>query len=66
MNALEIVKAEASSLGTELDTAEAEWILFGHTGFPSFWNVGVDGATPEACLRKQVREFLLKRGKGVA
>ncbi|KKN63761.1 hypothetical protein LCGC14_0498650 [marine sediment metagenome] len=36
---------------------EAGYILWEHTGFPSFWNIPKDGATPEACCRKQLKEF---------
>ena len=36
---------------------EANDILWGKTGFPSFFNIPKDGATPEACCRKQLQEF---------
>ena len=36
---------------------EVDFILWEETGFPAFWNIGVDGNTPEECLRKQLQEF---------
>jgi len=36
---------------------QAEYILWRETGFPCFWRLGEDGATPEACYRKQLQEF---------
>ena len=36
---------------------EVELILWGKTGYPEFWNIGVDGDTPEECLRKQLQDF---------
>lgn len=39
-------------------TPEAvDYILWEKTGFPAFWNIGVDGDTPEECLRKQLKDF---------
>jgi len=32
-------------------------ILWRETGFPCFWRLGEDGATPEACCRQQLQEF---------
>lgn len=29
-------------------------LLWEHTGFPNFWNIPRDGATPEECCRKQL------------
>lgn len=58
MTWLEAVKDEAAKHGRVLDDDGAEYILWEHTGFPGFWQIGVDGATPEECLRKQVRRAL--------
>ena len=41
----------------EATPEEADFILWEKTGFPCFWNIGVDGDTPEQCLRKQLQEF---------
>jgi hypothetical protein len=32
-------------------------ILWGHTGFPDFWNIPQDGWTAGQCLRKQLSEL---------
>lgn len=29
-------------------------ILWEYTGYPGFWNIPEDGATPEECMRKQL------------
>lgn len=44
---------------------EVECILWEKTGFPTFWNIPVDGNTPEECCRKQLQEYKdkLQRGK---
>ena len=36
---------------------EVDFILWEKTGFPEFWNIGVDGDTPLECLRKQLQDF---------
>lgn len=36
---------------------ELEHIVWGHTGFPVFWNIPTDGDTPEACFRKQLETY---------
>lgn len=33
------------------------YILWNETGFPEFWRLGVDGWTPEQCLRTQLAEL---------
>lgn len=33
-----------------------EHILWTYTGYPAFWRIPEDGATPEECLRKQLSE----------
>ena len=38
---------------------EADYILWNHTGYPRFWNIGVDGGTPEECLRSQLEKYRL-------
>ena len=40
---------------------EIEFIVWEKTGYPSFWCIPQDGATPEECFRKQVREYAEKR-----
>ena len=41
----------------EATEEEIEFIIWGKTGFPSFWQIPKDGATPEECFRKQLAEF---------
>jgi hypothetical protein len=36
---------------------EARDIAWEFTGYPHFWNIPEDGATPEECFRKQLREL---------
>jgi len=36
---------------------QADYILWGKTGFPTFWNIPEDGNTPEECCRKQLDNF---------
>lgn len=48
----------------EADEKEIEHIVWGHTGFPAFWSIPRDGATPEECFRKQLMTY--KDGGGRA
>lgn len=41
----------------EATDEEANHILWNETGFPCFWRLGEDGATPIECCRKQLKEF---------
>lgn len=41
-----------------------EFVIWEKTGFPSFWNIPGDGATPEECFRKQLVEFRDGKGEG--
>jgi len=36
---------------------EIEHVVYGHTGYPAFWNIPADGATPEECFRKQLATY---------
>ncbi len=45
------------------DADEIDHIIYGHTGFPAFWNIPEDGSTPEECFRKQLQEY--KDGKNI-
>ena len=36
-----------------------DFIIWEKTGYPSFWNIPGDGATPEECFRKQLRRAAL-------
>ncbi len=58
MNGINVVMEEAAKLGRQIDPALAEHVLWECTGWPMFWHVGVDGDTPEACLRAQARGAL--------
>jgi len=53
MKWVELVKEYFPSATDE----QADYILWEKTGFPCFWRLGEDGATPEACCRKQLQEF---------
>lgn len=35
---------------------EIEYILWERTGYPEFWNIGIDGNTPEECLHTQLKQ----------
>lgn len=48
----------------DISEDEADHIVWGHTGFPGFWNIPTDGATPEECFRKQLQTY--KDGGGRA
>lgn len=34
-----------------------EHIVWGHTGYPVFWNIPADGNTPEECFKKQLHDY---------
>ena len=47
------------------DDEVLEEIIYSGTGYPSFWNIPKDGATPELCFRLQLeitRKHLLRGG----
>lgn len=58
MTAIEVIQDEARKRGREITAEQADYIAWEHTGFPYFWRILRDGATPEECLRKQVGVFL--------
>lgn len=41
----------------DADDKTLDTIMWGETGFPSFWNIPKDGKTPEECFRKQLTDF---------
>jgi len=41
----------------DADSGAIEFIVWGKTGYPAFWNIGVDGNSPEECFRKQLTDF---------
>lgn len=45
----------------DADDEELDFAIWEHTGFPAFWRIGVDGATPEECFRKQLTDYAEKR-----
>ena len=53
MTWIELVRSEMPWLGDD----EAGYVLWNHTGFPSFWNIPADGETPEECCRTQLRRL---------
>jgi hypothetical protein len=52
------VDVARQELGADVSQDEADYILWNHTGFPHFWDVGVDGDTPEQCCRTQLRKYV--------
>ena len=46
---------EARKVGIELTVADADWVLWEHTGFPSFY----EGDDAEGYFRKQIRQWAL-------
>jgi hypothetical protein len=57
MTAHELIQTVAHEFGREASVDDSEYILWEHTGYPSFWHIPRDGNTPEECLRTQVRAF---------
>ena len=53
MTWVELVKEYFPSATDE----QADYILWGETGFPCFFNIPKDGLTVEECLRKQLVSF---------
>lgn len=35
---------------------DLDFIIWNETGYPEFWNIGVDGYTVEECFRKQLKD----------
>jgi hypothetical protein len=62
--ALEVAREITQAHGIQVDDAMLDYIIFEHTGFPSFWDIPKDGATPEECLRKQLTEWCELQKKG--
>lgn len=38
----------------DADDAEIDHLIWDETGFPCFWEIPLDGATPEDCFRMQL------------
>lgn len=38
------------------DNGFIEHVIWAMTGYPSFWNIPLDGKTPEECFRTQLAE----------
>mgnify|MGYP003423372163 CR=1 FL=1 len=53
MLVMDIVREELPGV----DPEALEYILWNHTGYPSFWAIPKDGNTPEECLRTQLRQY---------
>jgi hypothetical protein len=53
MNAYEIVREFFPNAHDE----ECEYIIWEKTGYPQFWNIPKDGATPIECFRTQIKQF---------
>lgn len=58
MNGLAIMRQECWRLGANPSTEDLEVLLWEFTGWPCWWRIGIDGDTPEECLRTQAREVL--------
>jgi len=58
----DIARSEAWSLGFDWSHQQAGYVLWEHTGFPSFWPSGM---TPLDALRSQVREHCDRLRRGV-
>lgn len=54
MKAIDIAREEAEKLFVTLDEDGLEYIIWEHTGFPSFFG----GDNPEATFRNQLQEAL--------
>ncbi len=60
MNVVEGMKIVARVLneyGLPTEENQVHNILWGETGFPWWWDIPKDGATPEECLRTQVQRY---------
>ena len=55
----EVVKEECLKAGVTLKEEDVEYVLWEHTGYPSFWPD--PNKTPEENLRMQVREWAEKQ-----
>ena len=56
------VLAKAEELGYKIDPLLCQDIIWGYTGFPTFWRLGIDGDTPEECFKTQVNKFFAEGG----
>ena len=52
MNATDIAKEYFPDANDEF----LEFVIWEQTGFPGFWRIPEDGASPEECFRKQLLE----------
>ncbi len=59
----ELVKDEASKCGVVLTDEDADFVLWEYTGYPDFWAIPSDGATPEECCRRQIRRLFAPASK---
>lgn len=41
----------------DLPDNELDYIIWEHTGYPDFWQIGTDGNTREECFRTQLQRF---------
>ncbi len=57
------VRAMAAEIGIDLSSKDVEYIIRNKTGYPAFWHIPRDGATPVECFLKQVRDALASWGK---
>jgi hypothetical protein len=64
MNAAAIVRDIAYKRKRLINDSTVEHIIWEETGFPAFWAIPTDGATPEECFKKQVNTFFDNWDKG--
>jgi hypothetical protein len=57
MTIKEAAREELAKFGLNLSDEQLEDVIWTFTGFPCFWCIPGDGATPEECFRKQIREW---------
>lgn len=60
MTALEIAREELP----ELSDDARQRVIENETGWPCFWRIGIDGATPEECFRTELRRHRDGKGNG--
>lgn len=56
MKVSEVVKEIAAKYDREVSEEDIEYVVWTHTGYPSFWS-SEDGDSPEECFRTQLDRF---------
>lgn len=50
----------------DLDDSGLSGVIFGLTGWPSFWHIPRDGKTPKQCFKKSIRRAAAMRKRGIS